>query len=134
MRSLALYLCVCAALAQAGEYAVLSNGSRLRVDRHEIGDGKVRLYQGTGFIELDAAKVTTFDIVEEAAPIPTPTSVAAIPPPEPPATIENLADAAADRYGLPRPLIRSVIAAESAGQPSALSPKGAIGLMQLMPA
>ena len=44
-----------------------------------------------------------------------------------------LADAAAIKYGLPPTLIRSVMAAESAGQPQAISPKGAIGLMQLMP-
>jgi soluble lytic murein transglycosylase-like protein len=44
-----------------------------------------------------------------------------------------LADAAADRYGLPRELVRSVMAAESGFQPLAVSPKGAIGLMQLMP-
>jgi soluble lytic murein transglycosylase-like protein len=45
----------------------------------------------------------------------------------------ELADAAADRYGLPRVLVRSVMAAESGFEPSAISPKGAIGLMQLMP-
>ncbi len=46
---------------------------------------------------------------------------------------QELADAAADRYGLPRELVRSVMAAESGFQPWAVSPKGAIGLMQLMP-
>ena len=50
----------------------------------------------------------------------------------PPTPLE-LADAAADRYGLPRELVRSVMAAESGFQPRAISPKGAIGLMQLMP-
>jgi soluble lytic murein transglycosylase-like protein len=44
-----------------------------------------------------------------------------------------LADAAADKYGLPRRLVRSVMSAESGGNPRAVSPKGAIGLMQLMP-
>jgi soluble lytic murein transglycosylase-like protein len=44
-----------------------------------------------------------------------------------------MADAAADRYGLPRSLVRSVMGAESGFQPRAVSPKGAIGLMQLMP-
>ena len=39
----------------------------------------------------------------------------------------------ADRYGLPRELVRSVMAAESGFQKQAVSPKGAIGLMQLMP-
>ena len=50
-----------------------------------------------------------------------------------PSTPLELADAAADRYGLPRELVRSVMAAESGFQPTAISPKGAIGLMQLMP-
>jgi soluble lytic murein transglycosylase-like protein len=45
----------------------------------------------------------------------------------------DLADAAADRYGLPRELVRGVMAAESGFSMEAISPKGAIGLMQLMP-
>jgi len=40
---------------------------------------------------------------------------------------------AARRFTLPEAWIRSVIAAESAGIPSSVSPKGAMGLMQLMP-
>ena len=71
-----------------------------------------------------------------AAPVP-----AVVPTVEAPAkalttapTLHELADAAADKYGLPRKLVRSVMAAESAFQPNAVSPKGAIGPMQLMPA
>jgi soluble lytic murein transglycosylase-like protein len=40
---------------------------------------------------------------------------------------------AARRFTLPEAWIRAVMAAESAGSPSAVSPKGAMGLMQLMP-
>lgn len=42
--------------------------------------------------------------------------------------------AAAARHGLPAALVRAVVAVESGGEPRAVSPKGALGLMQLMPA
>ena len=40
----------------------------------------------------------------------------------------------ADRYAVPLDLVEAIIEAESAWQPNAVSPKGAAGLMQLMPA
>lgn len=42
-------------------------------------------------------------------------------------------NAAADEFGLDRSLVRSVVWAESKFDPNATSPKGAKGLMQLMP-
>lgn len=45
----------------------------------------------------------------------------------------HIADAAR-RFGIPAAWIRAVMRAESAGDPRAVSPKGAIGLMQIMPA
>jgi hypothetical protein len=38
------------------------------------------------------------------------------------------------RFGVPAPWIEAVLRAESAGNPAAISPKGAMGLMQIMPA
>jgi soluble lytic murein transglycosylase-like protein len=43
------------------------------------------------------------------------------------------ADYWADTYELPRELVHGVIEAESAWNPHAVSPAGAVGLMQLMP-
>src|ERR1051326_1534509 len=135
MRPLGIFFCL-AVTAFAGEYAVLSNGARLHADRHESEAGKVRLYNGSGFIELNAAQVRSFDVEE---PLPATPSVSQLPIPEAPQagkpepSVRELADAAADKYGLPRKLVQSVVAAESAYRPKALSPKGAIGPMQLMP-
>jgi soluble lytic murein transglycosylase-like protein len=132
MRCLVLFLCLAAAPAFAGEYAVLASGARMHVDRHETADGKVRLYTGAGFIELAAGQIRAFE-PDDAQPAPAPAPVTTAPAARVQASPAELADAAADKYGLPRKLVRSVMSAESGSNPQALSPKGAIGLMQLMP-
>jgi soluble lytic murein transglycosylase-like protein len=136
MRFLALLL-LAGGAACAEEYAVLAaGGTRLHIDRHEIEDGRVRLYLGGGYVEMPAADVKCFE-ADDLPPVPAPIP-AAVTAPRPilapkPLTPLELADAAADKYGLPPKLVRAVMSAESAGQPNAVSPKGAIGLMQLMP-
>lgn len=136
MRLLALFFLM-AGTALAGEYAVLASGARLHVDRHEADGAKVRLYYGTGFVELESAMVRSIETEEHQAPVAAPAAVltaeASTVAMALPLTPLELADAAADRYGLPRALVRSVMAAESGFEPMAISPKGAIGLMQLMP-
>jgi len=121
----------------AGEYAVLASGSRLLVDRHETDGNKIKLYNGTGYTEMDAAQVRGFE-PDDRTPPPPPETPAAPPAPQETAapvalTPIELADAAAARYGLPYWLVREVMRVESGFQPQAVSPKGAIGLMQLMP-
>ena len=126
-----LALLTAASAAVAGEYAVLTTGARLRADRHETENGKVRLYSGTGYVEMEASRIQTFEALEEPAPAASPAPAAEVT--RPAATPLELADAAAMKYGLPPSLVRSVMSAESAGRQTAVSPKGAIGLMQLMP-
>jgi soluble lytic murein transglycosylase-like protein len=50
-----------------------------------------------------------------------------------PTAINSLVDSAAASGGVPPGLVRAVLMAESAGNPSAVSGAGAQGLMQLMP-
>lgn len=47
--------------------------------------------------------------------------------------IERMIEDAARKYALPRSLVRAVARAESALDPAAVSPRGALGVMQLMP-
>ena len=117
--------------AQAGEYAVLASGARLRVDRHEAAGDKVRLFLHGGSTEMPAGEVTGFEAEEQvaAAPAAVLPSIAA-----PAADPHVLIAAAAKKYGVPEKLLHSVIKAESGYRADAVSPKGAVGLMQLMPA
>jgi soluble lytic murein transglycosylase-like protein len=136
MRFLGLLL-LTAGAASAGEYALLASGARMHVDRHEIDGTHVRLYNSTGYIEMPVSNVTGFEVEDPAPPepaqAPAPVEAAVAPAPAPTLSPWELADAAADKYGLPRILVRSVMAAESGFQADAVSPKGALGLMQLMP-
>ena len=49
-------------------------------------------------------------------------------------SLEKSVDRHAGKYGVSKRLVKAVIQAESGGNPGALSPKGAQGVMQLMPA
>ncbi|HKD06334.1 MAG TPA: lytic transglycosylase domain-containing protein [Bryobacteraceae bacterium] len=124
-----------AAPVSAGEYAVLSNGFRVHADRHETDGSLVRLYSDGGFTQMPAANISRFEQDDLATPPPAaplePTQAA--PAPHLIAVPTDLAADAARKYSLPESFVRSVMKVESGFHPEALSPKGAIGLMQLMP-
>jgi soluble lytic murein transglycosylase-like protein len=120
--------------AFAGEYAVLQNGFRVWAERHENDGDRIRLYTTSGTLEFPARDVLKFEVEEYIRPTPEP----AVPEPstteaETELTAEQLISEAAVRHGLRPEFVHSVAAAESAYRLDALSHKGAIGLMQLMP-
>ncbi|HTV70633.1 MAG TPA: lytic transglycosylase domain-containing protein [Rhizobiaceae bacterium] len=73
-----------------------------------------------------ASVVTSFPVSAHAEPASTPSAELAV-------SWQSFIDEAATRFSVPASWIRAVIQIESKGNPKALSPKGAVGLMQLMP-
>jgi soluble lytic murein transglycosylase-like protein len=129
-----LFLCIFALPAMAGEYAVLSNGFRIHADRHEKSGDIIRLESQSGVIEVPARSIASFE-QEEYAP-PSAEVAAQVSPPAPAQrtkTPKELVDAAARKAELPSAIVHAVARAESAYRQDAVSPKGAIGIMQLMP-
>lgn len=119
---LALGLLALGPLASA-EIALLSSGSTLKLEGHRVEDAAVvLLLRGGGEIEIPASAVRGFvpdEVVEEVT--------------REEGDLRSLAVAAAERHGLDPELVLAVVGVESAFRPEAVSPKGAQGLMQLMP-
>jgi len=82
-------------------------------------------------VRSDRGRVFQIDL-PSPAPFPDPGSLACAPLSD--SEVTSLVGAVSGREGIEPDLIRSVIRIESSFRPCAVSPKGALGLMQLMPA
>jgi hypothetical protein len=124
--------------AAAAEMAVLRNGYSIRHDSHEAVGGVTRLHTGSGYVDIPTDQIVSFE-QDDSTPALASTNDAAVPTPAPqaatvkPFQIYELVTAASGRHLVDPDLITSVIHAESGFNPRAVSPKGAQGLMQLMP-
>jgi len=137
---LLLSLLLATLTASAGEYVVLTNGFRIHADSHVAEGSTIRLTTSQGVIELQANSVSAFETEEYTPPPPPPQAAPvavkvtqAVVDPNRTLTPQELITRAAERAGLPPEFVHSVARAESGYRPNAISPKGAIGLMQLMP-
>jgi soluble lytic murein transglycosylase-like protein len=125
---------VSAAPARA-ELAYFQSGRTLSIKEHRVeGDSLVLVLRNGGQIVCEASVIARFAPDEVPYPEPEPPA----PPPVvagalPSVPYAELIDKVAHEQGLPVKLVRAVIQVESAYQPRARSPKGAMGLMQLMP-
>lgn len=127
----------------ASEIAVLKNGFTIEHERREIVGDLTRLYvtaDGASYVDVPTADIDHFE-VEEKVPVPKPVATrhnagfnSPIPfPVRPTADLNAVVNEASGRYRLDPDLVNSVIKAESEFKIHAISPKGAQGLMQLMP-
>jgi soluble lytic murein transglycosylase-like protein len=114
----------------AAEMANLRNGFSIRHQRHETAGDTTRLYMDaapdSGYIDVPTAEIEGF---EPAPPGPQ----QAVAQPQEVRDLNAIVSAASNRNQVDADFIASVIRAESANNPRAISPKGARGLMQLMP-
>jgi hypothetical protein len=138
----------------AGEVAVLKNGFSIRHERREVIGETTRLYvnaDGSSFVDVPTSEIEHFEAAPDLpAPDPNASGAQATSPllanyarngapktsPGLAASNPNLSEVvntASQHYWLDPDLVSSVIKAESGFNARAVSPKGAQGLMQLMP-
>ena len=122
---LAVAISVLSAGAARAEIAVLQNGGIFKVTAHrDEGDLTWLVLKDGGELAVPVGHVRGYvpdEVLEEVAAAPIGSD------------IYSLAAEAARRHGLDPDLVLAVVAVESAFRPAAVSPKGAQGLMQLMP-
>jgi soluble lytic murein transglycosylase-like protein len=138
-----LTLIVLSVTAPASAELIFFSGDRtMSVSSHRLeGDRLIVQLRGGGEMTFDRSLVTRIapdevPFLDEAAASQTDTA--------PPmvaggglierTTYDPLIESASDKHGVDARLVKAVIQVESSYQPRARSPKGAMGLMQLMPA
>jgi hypothetical protein len=116
----------------AAELVFLKTGRTLSVRSHRVeGASIVLTLRGGGEIACEASSIDRIAPDEVVVQEPAEPGVEATP--LAPVPYGEIIDEAAARAGVDPRLVRAVIQVESAYQASARSPKGAAGLMQLMP-
>ena len=114
--------------SQAAELAQLANGFSIRHERREVIGSTTRLYLSgdTSYVDIPTAQIRKFEpdlsVTEPVAAEPSPV-----------ADVHQVVRDAATKHRIDPDFLSSVIQAESGFNVRAVSPKGAQGLMQLMP-
>ena len=118
---------------QARETAVLRNGFSISHDHHQQIGANTRLFLSESdreYVDVPTDNILSFEKEEEVVPASPVAKVADVPPS---LDVDQIVEKAARENQLDSDFVRAVIRAESQGNAKAVSPKGAQGLMQLMP-
>ncbi|MGE5246358.1 MAG: lytic transglycosylase domain-containing protein [Betaproteobacteria bacterium] len=124
------------AVPARAELVFFANGRSLSVKGHRFdGDSLVLVLRSGGEIVCERSIITR--IAPDEVPYPEPQPAAAAAPPAapllPPPEYARIVTRVAREEGVDARLVNALIQVESGYQPRARSPKGAMGLMQLMP-
>lgn len=132
----------------ATEVAILRNGFSIQHERREVVGDVTRLYvnaDGSSFVDVPTAEIEHYEAAPSLPTLQSPFAQKNDSTPKPlsvpissktrstPLDLNQLVNDASGRYRLDPDLVNSVIKAESGFKVRAVSPKGAQGLMQLMP-
>lgn len=132
----------------SSELAVLKNGFSIKHERREVIGSVTRLFTSadrSSYVDVPTSEIEHFEtVLEDPAPtFPGPNTSLPAPsadvtrslnfPARPVTDLNQVVNEASGRYQLDPDLVNSVIKAESGFKVRAVSPKGAQGLMQLMP-
>jgi soluble lytic murein transglycosylase-like protein len=115
---------------RAADVAVLTNGFTIRHERREVVGSSTRLYvhaNDQNFVDVPTSDILSFEKDDTPAPAEIASKSADAQP------LPGLIDDISGRHHLDPDFVNSVIHAESNFNSHAVSPKGAQGLMQLMP-
>ena len=122
-----------ATLSHARENAVLRTGFALSHDHHQQIGTRTRLFlkaDSEEYVDIESEKIVSFE--PDESPIPAPLPVRQFTGPSS-LDLDQIVEKAARENQLDSDFIHALILAESEGKTTAVSAKGAQGLMQLMP-
>ena len=134
-------LCLVAGVSSpaSADIVKLTNGRTLTVDSCAF-EGDMVIFRMPNGGEIRAHKSLLDEILPDEVPFARvvaiealAASVSAARAPMTPGAVRSLVDTVAARVGLDRKLAHAVVSVESNYDPRAISPKGAMGLMQVMP-
>jgi len=122
--------------ANAAELALLRNGFSIRHEHRAVMGTTTRLYlaaDDASFTDIPTAEITGYEPAPADQPSPLQAASTKSAATIPALPLNQVVDSASATYHLDPDLVNSVIHAESGFNAHAVSPRGARGLMQLMP-